>query len=392
MCQTHPMRGMSISTMATTTTTIRAIAIMFGVFAIVKNMFSFSNIYKCYRECRKNKTTKINTLEFEMKLLDNLWKLHGELVDKTYKIGKSICFLTHSPKLREVFAADFRDRVVHHILVKELESFYETKFISDVYNNRKNKGIHRGAKKAQSYMQRYQNGYYMQLDIKGFFYNLDKNILFKKLYDDVAKSKLENKENILWLANKIIYHKPQLDFIFKGDINKLQKMPPHKTLFKIPPSKGLAIGNLTSQFFANVYMNKFDNFLKRVCKIKSYIRYVDDFVIFEDSKQKLIELKTKIEQYLAFELSLELRNDVKIKSINDGLDFLGYIIRPNYILVRQRVVNNFKYKKAKFYHYYENGGDGDLPTILKYNNTVASFVAHIKHANSYNLKRNVGVL
>ncbi len=356
-------------------------------------MFSFKNIYKCYLESRKNKANKINILEFEANLLENLWKLYDELNSKTYHIGKSICFLTHSPKLREVFAATFKDRIVHHILVKELEPFYEPKFISDVYNNRKNKGIHKGALKAQSYMQRYKDGYYLQLDIKGFFYNLDKNILVKGLFNAISKSDLREKENILWLANKIIYHKPQLNFNFKGDISKLHRLPPHKTLFKIAPSKGLAIGNLTSQFFANVYMNSFDNFVKRELKVKSYIRYVDDFVLFDTSEKKLENLKIKIENYLKSNLALELRDDAKLRSFSDGLDFLGYIIRPNYILVRQRVVNNFKYKKAKFYEYYESdGGDKDLKTILKYNETVASFHAHIKHANSYNLKRKVGVV
>lgn len=356
-------------------------------------MFSFKNIYECYRECRKNKTTKLNTLEFEANLLENLWKLHDELNSKTYRIGRSICFLTHSPKLREVFAADFRDRIAHHILVKEIEEFYERRFISDVYNNRKNKGIHQGVKKAQSYMQRHKEGYYLQLDIKGFFYHLDKNILFKRLFDDISKSDLKEKEKILWLANKIIYHKPQLNFTFKGDIAKLQMLPPHKTLFKILPSKGLAIGNLTSQFFANVYMNRFDNFIKRELKIKSYIRYVDDFVLFDENRAKLQSVKIVIENYLKENLSLTLREDAKLAKCSDGLDFLGYIVRPNYMLVRQRVVNHFKYKKAKFYEYYESeGGDKVLQPILQYNQAVASFHAHIKHANSHKLKTTVGAV
>lgn len=356
-------------------------------------MFSFKNIYSCYKECRKTKATKRNTLEFEADLLENLWKLHDELNSKTYRIGKSICFLAHSPKLREVFAAEFRDRVVHHILVQAIEAFYERKFISDAYNNRKDKGIHKAVKKAQSFMQRYEDGYYLQLDIKGFFYSLDKNILFKTLFDDISQSELKEKENILWLANKIIYHKPQLNFVFKGDIEKLRALPSHKTLFKIAPTKGLPIGNVTSQFFANVYMNGFDNWVKRELKVKSYIRYVDDFALFSQSKGELEELKIKIEVYLRDYLALELRSDTKIAKQKSGLDFLGYIIRPNYMLVRQRVVNNFKYKKAKFYTYYESdGGDKIKEPILKYNEIVASFNAHIKHANSYNLKHKVGVV
>lgn len=365
---------------------------MFVVCKIVK-MFSFKNIYNCYKECKKNKSNKINTLQFEANLLDNLWKLYDELNSKQYKIGKSICFLANSPKLREVFAADFKDRIVHHILVKKLEPFYEKKFIFDVYNNRKNKGIHTAVKRAQSYMHRYNNdGYYLQLDIKGFFYNLDKNILFKQLFSDISNSNIEDKKNILYIANKIIYHDPTRNYIFKGNKKNLYCLPSHKTLFKIVKHKGLPIGNLTSQFFANVYMNKFDNFIKRELKVRSYIRYVDDFVLFDKSKKKLIELKQKIEYYLKQNLDLTLREDSKIKRFNEGLDFLGYIIRPNYILVRNRVVNNYKYKKAKFYKYYENGGDTKLEPILKYNETRNSFLAHVKHANSYNLIKTIGAI
>ncbi|MDO8660783.1 MAG: reverse transcriptase domain-containing protein, partial [Candidatus Woesearchaeota archaeon] len=148
-------------------------------------MFSYENIYTSYKECRKNKRNTHNALAFEIDLVQNLWKLHDDLNTHRYAIGKSICFLTNSPKLREVFAADFRDRIVHHILVRELEKQYEKRFIHDVYNNRKNRGIHYAMKQAQKYMHQTTQGYYLQLDIKGFFYNLDKNILFKKLFENL---------------------------------------------------------------------------------------------------------------------------------------------------------------------------------------------------------------
>lgn len=208
-------------------------------------IFDFKNIYQCYKECKKGKSNTINALHFEFDLVGNLWLLQEQLNNKTYKIGKSICFLTNSPKLREVFAADFKDRVVHHILIKNLMPFYEKKFIYDVYNNRENKGTHKAVLRAKSFMNRYQNGYYMQLDIKGFFYNIDKNILFKILYSDI-KDNIQYSQESLWLANKIIYHKPQLNYVFKGNIEKLKMLPAHKTLFKISPNKGLPIGNLTS--------------------------------------------------------------------------------------------------------------------------------------------------
>ena len=368
-------------------------------------MFSFGSIYKAYKDCRKSKRNTINQLQFEADLLTNLWDLHDKLNNKTYKIGKSICFLTSSPKLREVFAADFKDRVVHHILIKQIENFYENFFIYDVYNNRKNKGIHTAIRRAQKFMRQNPNGYYLQIDIKGFFYNLDKNILFKQFFKDIQNSSTnsfpssrlgthinDTIKNILWLANKIIYHNPTRDYIFKGNEKLLELLPPHKTLFKLPSHLGLPIGNLTSQFFANVYMNKFDHFVKRELKIKHYIRYVDDAVLFHKDKEKLKVIKEKIELFLKNNLALTLRADTRLRKHKDGLDFLGYITRPHYILTRKRVVNNYKYKKAKYLDKYERlNGTMQLEEIKKFLAIKASFIGHIKHSNSYRLQQKVGV-
>ena len=170
-------------------------------------------------------------------------------------------------------------------------------------------------------------------------------------------------------------------------------MPAHKTLFKIPKYKGLPIGNLTSQFFANVYLNKFDHFIKRELKIKGYLRYVDDFVLFSDSKEELKEAKKRIDFYLKEYLSLELREDFKLKRTTQGLDFLGYIVRPHYLLVRNRVVKNYKHKKARFLDYYESKkGEVSLAEINGFLSVQASFVGHIRHAKSYNLMKKVGYI
>ncbi len=364
---------------------------MLGVLETESEIFSFKTIYNSYMECRKNKRNTHNALEFEMDLMQNLWQLCDELNNGTYKIGRSICFLTSSPKLREVFAADFRDRIVHHVLVKELEKVYEPKFISDVYNNRKGKGIHKAMKKAQSYMNATYGGYYLQLDIKGFFYNLDKDILFKQLFLQCKISKLRGA--YLDLAKQIIYHNPTKNYTFKGDKSKLKLLPTHKTLFKIPENKGLPIGNLTSQFFANIYMNNFDNYIKRVLKVRYYIRYVDDFVLFDTSKQSLQKFYTEIQTYLKENLALELRADTKLAKHSQGLNFLGYIIRENYILTRKRVVNNYKCKKARYLNEYERQkGKMSLLEIKEFLSVKASFESHVRHSNSYNLLNKIGVL
>ncbi len=354
-------------------------------------MFTFENIYRAYRQCRKNKTNTINALKFEQNLIDNLWNLTESLQNRSYTIGTSICFLASSPKLREIFAADFKDRVVHHLLINAIEEMYEKKFIYDVYNNRKNKGIHSAVEKIHKRMKATPHDYYLQLDIKGFFYHLNKDVLYKQLFIDVKKSQLLHKDEILWLAHTIIYHDPTLNYTFKGDKKGLESLPSHKTLFKIPKYRGLPIGNLTSQFFANVYMNRFDHFVKRELKVKTYVRYVDDFVLIHADKEKLIAYKKAIEIFLCTELALSVRDDYKIRRVQSGMDFLGYIIRPHYMLVRNRVVQNYKRKKAQYLHRYEaQKGKMNLVEIKAFLSLQASFVSHIKHANSFNLQNKVG--
>jgi len=183
----------------------------------------------------------------------------------------------------------------------------------------------------------------MQLDIKNFFLSIDKNILYKKV-------------------------------------------PHHKSLLYTVSSKGLPIGNLTSQFFANVYLDILDNFLKRELKVKSYVRYVDDFVLFSSSKEQLLKQKKLIEQFLEKKLSLQLRDDYKIAKVENGIDFLGYIIRPKYMLIRKRVVNNFKYKKMQFLkNEFDSNNSCSVESAKKFKQMNASYYGHFKWADSYRL-------
>jgi RNA-directed DNA polymerase len=195
-------------------------------------MFDFHTIYKAYMECKRNKSNTINAMKFEQNLIENLWDLSHQLKCREYQIGTSICFLTHSPKLREIFAADFRDRVVHHLLIREIEEFYERKFIYDVYSNRKGKGTHKAVERSKKFMRANRAGYYLQLDIKGFFYNLDKQILFKKLVKDIESSDLKEYANILWLAYKIIFHDPTKNYHFQGNPKHLDTLPSPALLLK----------------------------------------------------------------------------------------------------------------------------------------------------------------
>ncbi len=373
-------------------------------------MFSFQSVHAAYMQCRRHKRNTLNALVFEHNLIENLWDLTHDLQSKRYRIGSSLVFLAHSPKLREVFAADFRDRVVHHVLVNVLEPIFERRFIHDVYNNRRGKGTHAAIRRAQTFMRQTRGGYYLQLDIKGFFYHLNKQILMEKIKEGVLWGQTRARQiasrhvmrgqtpesaipAILWLAHTIVFHDPTRDYRLRGARHQLEKLPPHKSLFKLPRHLGLPIGNLTSQFFANVYLNDFDNYLKRTLKVRRYIRYVDDFVLFDEDPDRLNVLRVQIADYLYSELGLSLREDSRLRAHTQGLDFLGYIIRPDYILVRRRVVNNFKRKKARFIEKYDKRqGKMSLAEIKQFLSVRASFAGHIRHANSYNLSQKTGAL
>lgn len=354
-------------------------------------MFTFEEIYDAYKDCRKNKRYTTNAYRFECDLMSNLWSLHEQLNNKTYSPGTSICFVVNSPKMREIFAADFRDRVVHHLLVKRLYNFYDRKFIHDNYNNRYGKGIHSAVKRAKSFMRSDMGGYYLQLDIRNFFYSINKQILYNILQKDISASGLKNKFELLWLISRIVFHDPVKDCCIKGDKSILDKMPPHKTLFKVPNGFGIPVGNLTSQYFANVYMYQFDNYVKRVLKVKHYIRYVDDFVLFHLERDYLEDISQKIAGYLKVMLGLKLRDEIKLNRFTSGLDFLGYVVRPDYILVRNRVVNNYKCSKAQHLDKYEKmKGKMTREEILKFNSKIASFKGHCIHADSYRLLKTIG--
>jgi len=355
-------------------------------------MYSFEEIVQAYLECRKNKRNSINALKFELHLLDNLWELHDAINSFKYRPKRYIYFLTHSPKLREVFASDFRDRVVHHLLVRDLEPIFEPIFIYDSYSCRKKRGTHLAINRLERFVQNQNYPYYLQLDLKSFFLSINKDILFKKIREATTKRAGHRLQRVLYLAQKIIFDDPTKHYRFKGSREALKDLPPHKTLFNMPRNKGLAIGNLTSQFFANIYLNDFDNFIKRKLKRKYYLRYVDDFVILGESKEELFVLKDEIAYYLQHELELSLRERFYLKSTKEGIDFLGYVVRPTHTLVRQRVVNNFKQKKAKFLEEcFDEDKTCSFEDAMKFKEINASYYGHIKHADSFRLMKKYGL-
>jgi retron-type reverse transcriptase len=315
---------------------------------MANDIFSFGNIYRCYLDCRRNKRNTVNALKFEISAEENILKLERELTAKTYRPSRSILFASRKPKLREIFAADFRDRVVHHVLVDHLERIYEPIFIHDSYACRKGKGTHAAVMRLQGFLRKASvsgkaRAHYLQLDIKDFFASIDKNVLF-----DIIKKKISDKD-VLWLTGKIIFHDPTESFILRDRENIVNKIPSNKSLFGKSNLKGLPIGNLTSQFFGNVYLNELDQFVKHTLKARFYIRYVDDLVLLSRERDELIRWMKEIEDFLIIRLGLKLHpKRRKLQPISNGVNFLGYIIRKDYILIRRRAINNLNSRLRHF--------------------------------------------
>ncbi len=301
-------------------------------------LFSLKNIYRAYRQCRKRKRNTVNAMKFEQNLEENLVALRQELTSGTYQPGRSVAFLLQKPKRREIFAADFRDRVVHHVLVGYLEPGWERRFIYDSYACRKEKGTHKGVERLQSFTRKVtangtRRAWYLQLDVRGFFIAINRNILYERL---AAK---ETDPTVLWLTRTLLFYEPTENCIMRR-VRRIdfECLPAHKTLFKANPNCGLPIGNLTSQFFANVYLDVLNQFVKHQLKVRYYLRYCDDFILLSVDKATLEKQVLQISQFLADKLHLTLNERQRLRPVSDGIDFLGYIVRPNYRLVRNRVV------------------------------------------------------
>jgi hypothetical protein len=365
-------------------------------------LFSLENLYQQYILCRKNKRNTVNALRFEARQELNLLELQEALVSRSYKPNRSVCFFVKHPKLREVFAADFTDRVVHHILVSHLEKTWEKIFIHDSYACRKGKGVHAGVMRLQQFMrQATVNGtrpaWYLQLDIHNYFMSIDKQRLFDML---AARLNLKHEEDAQahWLTHTLVFHDCTVAAHIKGDPALVHRLPPHKTLFHAPPGKGLPIGNLNSQFFANVYLNALDQFVKHELKCQWYLRYCDDFVLLATSLEQLQIYKQRIEVFIAEQLDLSLNpTRLRLRPISDGVDFLGYIVRPFHLLVRRRVLGHLhevlQKSQAVLVHPHANGTEYrfDVDALDTLQASFSSYLGHLRYAACHRLIQSIGV-
>ena len=342
----------------------------------MESIFTKEKLFKAYADCKNKKKNTINALKFEINREKNLFKLLRELQQGNYKISRHICFVVTDPKPREIFAADFRDRIVHHLLYNEITDIFEKDFIDNSFANRKGKGSHKGVKELKAYLQNNRQSWYLKLDIKSFFCSIDKDVLFTVIKEKILSADRPQywKKEILWVTQKIIYNDPTQNFIYKGDKRLRHLIVNEKSLF-YSQGRGLPIGNLTSQFFANIYLDAMDKYISLQAN-GYYIRYVDDFIIL--GGRSIIKNLEAIKTFLKTDLGLAISDKkIKFQPSRTGIDFLGYYIKPDYILVRKKVVAKFK-RKIVWQKY---------NTQSQRLSAINSYFGHFMHASTYNLRR-----
>ena len=376
------------TTTGTTRTTPTELYARGGTYEGVSPPFTLSELYCAYLQCKKHKSNSKSHLVFEQNLEENLIHLRDSLNDGSWNISQATVFVAMHPKPREIWASDFTDRIVHHLLITPLERIYENPhfshhFLSQVYSCRKNKGTHKAVLDAKTQLQTYK--YVLQLDIKHFFTSINKELLCEILTDELDEVDFHQKERIIGLLHTIIRHSYSSHcFVQKRNF---EKIPREKSLFQTEKKGcGLPIGNLTSQFLANVYLNKLDKFIVQTLGCSSYIRYVDDLTLFANDESQLHFFHREIHSFLQTQLQQSLQEAKTTFGLcKNGIDYLGYFIKPTHTLVRKRVVNIAKEKIAKKRNILlQNPTRENQKDLLC---TMNSYFGHFRLANAHRLEQ-----
>ncbi len=331
-----------------------------------EDLISFESLYRAAQKARRGKRFRPAVSSFHFDQERELLRLHAELSAKTYRPGGYRSFFIFEPKKRQISAAPYRDRVVHHALTGALEPIFERSFIFDSYACRRGKGTHAAVNRCQEFAGRYR--YVLKADIQKFFPSLDhqvcKALLARKITDP----------DVLWLAAQIIDHSNRQEEVrdwFPGD-----------DLFA--PSerrRGIPIGNQTSQFFSNVYLDALDHFAKERLGMKGYVRYVDDFLVFSDDKGLLRNVRERIRQFL---LSLRLRLHPKksvVFPVKSGIRFLGYRVFATHRLLAKENVRRFRRRVRRMQRDYAQRR-ASIPEIRQ---RLMSWLGHARQADTHRL-------
>ena len=335
-----------------------------------KRLISFENLYGAVYQVLRGKRGKIHAGEFFYDLEGNLLRLQRELCSREYCPGPYHTFWLKEPKRRLISAASFRDRVVHHALVNVIESIFERRFIHHNYACRRGKGTHRVLRQFVAWSR--SSRYVLKMNIRKCFPSMDHVVLKQQIWRVIKDP------DVLWLCDLVIDHSNEQEWI--GD-----HFPGDDLFTPLSSRHGIPIGNLTSQFFANVYLDELDHFVKERLGVKRYLRYVDDFCCFDDSKCFLTEVRKAIAEFL---LGLRLRlNEGKsrVRRVKEGIEFLGFVIFPNQVRLNQSAVRRQRRRVRRLQSAYASG----KLSLADVFSSLQAWNAHAAHGTTWRLRNDV---
>jgi hypothetical protein len=340
--------------------------------SLYPRIYAWDNLLLAHRKASRGKRGVAPAAGFEYHLEDNLISLQAELQTQTYQPGAYHSFYIKDPKRRLISAAPFRDRVVHHALCNLIEPMFERGFIYDSYANRVGKGNHRALDRAQSYARRFR--YVLPCDVRQYFPAIDhailRRILARKLRDP----------DVMWLVDQILASGV-------GVLSEEYEMVwyPGDDLFAAHRPRGLPIGNLTSQFWANCYVDGFDHFVKRELRCPGYLRYVDDMLLFGDDKGQLWDWKRAVVERLA-RLRLTIHGEwAQVRPVSEGFPFLGFVVYPHKRRLKRR--KGIAYAR-KLQALVEDYADGRI-SLERVTASVQGWVNHARYGDTLGLRRAV---
>ena len=369
------------------------------------------DLYVAFEDAARHKHKMSYVVKFERELAENLNALCDDLLTHRYRALPSKCFVVKYPKQREVFAAMFRDRVVHHLYFRYTHQLFERTFIADSYSCIKGRGTLYGVNRLRQHIRQaslnwQERAYAMSLDIRGYFMHIDRDKLLRIATDSIRKmathkvgltdevpipsgvlltptttwAEIRDMDFLLWLTEQIVMLDPMENCIIVGDESDWDGIDHAKCMRFVEKGLALPIGNLTSQLYSNVYMNVFDQFVKRDILCRHYGRYVDDSTMIDPDREWLLAQVPKVREFLADELGLELHmGKLHIQEIHGGVEFLGTFVKPYRDYVSNKTLERIKGRLQQT----------DLRNGEAANRTICSYLGILSHTASYNLRREI---
>lgn len=334
------------------------------------HIYDFENLHQAYTAARRAKRMKRTVMRFEQRVEEQLLQLQDELQQQTYRPGAYHHFYIYEPKKRKISAAPFRDRVVHHALCNLIMPIWERKFIHDSYACRVGKGTHRAINRCTQWVRQYRH--VLQCDIAKFFPTIDHAILLDIL------SRTITDPQVLWLCRQIIASGAGV-----LDSERAIRWCAGDDLFAPLRPQGLPIGNLTSQFWGNVYMNELDQFVKRELKCRAYVRYADDFLLFSDNKALLHTWHSELRAFASEQLRLHLHeHKTQVYPTRTGVPFLGFRHFPTHRRLKRENVVRFRRRLRAMRQACAQG----WVSSTQVDASIQSWCAHAAHGNTYRLR------